>query len=235
MRWQIPAMTMTDGISLQDTVLPVMDTVSFLRSTAKPSVMAAYCVMCTTKSWKYPLAAGTLSILLGVLLFLEPALSLRLFLYSLGIIAVVIAAVILAGAAFFSRGSGPLAPLLLVIGILVLAMGVTAFINPGLLGGVMAVIAAAVLIVGGLGMACTGVFQGETLPRRLLMALGGIILAILGFMVLFHTAFTTVLIVRLFGLFFLVAGVVSVAGAVVLWWQGRSCQPGWIDAELVEK
>jgi len=191
--------------------------------------------MCTTRSWKYPLAAGIFGILLGLFLFLEPALSLKIIFYSFGIIALVVALVILAGAVFFSRGSGPLSPVLLVIGILVLVIGVMAFLNPNLLGGVLAAIAAAVLIVGGLGMTFTGLFQAESILRKVPMVLGGLILVILGILFLFHSGFTAALIIRLLGFFFLVAGIVSVAGAVVLWWQERHCTPDYIDAQIVEK
>lgn len=196
--------------------------------------MADVCVVAAPRSWAYLFATGTLAILIGALLFLEPALIIRLLLYSLGIVAVVLAVLIFAGAAFFSRGGGPLVPLLVVIGVLVLAIGVLAFLNPDLVGGFMAVIAAALLIVGGLGMAGTAVFQRASFAERVLAVLGGAVLAVLGLLFLFHAAFTASLVVRLVGIFLMGAGVVSLGGSLIRWWRQRGSRPGWIDAELVE-
>ncbi|OPX73273.1 MAG: hypothetical protein A4E39_01152 [Methanoregulaceae archaeon PtaB.Bin152] len=186
------------------------------------------------RSWAYLFAMGVLGVFIGALLFLEPALAIRLLVYSLGIVAVVVAVLFFAGAAFFSRGGGPLVPLLLAIGALVLAIGVLALLNPGLVGGFVAVIAAALLIVGGLGMAGTAVFQRASLAGRVLSAGGGVLLAVLGLLFLFHAAFTASLVVRLVGIFLMAAGVVSLAGSLVRWWRERRAQPRYIDAELVE-
>jgi len=189
----------------------------------------------TTRSWTSSLFAGAVAILLGVLLILEPALTIRLLLYSLGIVAVVVAILFFAGVAFFSRGGGPLVPLLLVIGVLVLALGVLAFLKPDLVGGFLAVIAAAFLIVGGLGVAFTGVFQRSGFAARALSLLGGALLTILGLLFLFHTGFTATVVVRLVGVFFLGAGVVFLVGSVLQWWRERRHGPLYIDAELVER
>ncbi len=197
--------------------------------------MSDACVFTTTRSWTSSLFAGVVALFLGALLFLEPALTIRLLLYSLGIIAVVVAVLLFAGAAFFSRGGGPVVPLLLVIGILVLALGVLAFLKPDLVGGFLAVIAAALLIVGGLGMAVTGAFQGPAFAGRALSVIGGVLLAILGFLFLFHTGFTATLVVRLVGIFLLGAGAVFLAGALLRWWRERGCGPEWIDAEVVKR
>jgi len=186
------------------------------------------------RSWAYLFAMGVLGVFFGALLFLEPALMIRLLVYSLGIVAVVVAVLFFAGAAFFSRGGGPLVPLLLVLGVLVLAIGVLAFLNPGLFGGFVAVIAAALLIVGGLGMAGTAVFQRASVAGRVLSAGGGILLAVLGLLFLFHAAFTASLVVRLVGIFLMAAGVVSLAGSLGRWWRERRAQPRYIDAELGE-
>ncbi|OPX70877.1 MAG: hypothetical protein A4E37_00029 [Methanoregulaceae archaeon PtaB.Bin056] len=196
--------------------------------------MADVCVLAAPRSWAYLFAVGICAILIGAFLFLEPALTIRLLLYSLGIIAVVVAVLFLAGAAFFSRGGGPAFPVLLVIGILVLALGILAFLKPDLVGGFLAVIAAALLIVGGLGMAVTGLFQGTASAGRVLSVVGGSLLAILGFLFLFHATFTASFVVRLVGVFLMGSGVVSLAGSLIRWWRQRSDGPGWIDAELVE-
>ena len=197
--------------------------------------MSDACVFATTRSWTSSLFAGVVALFLGALLFLEPALTIRLLLYSLGIIAVGVAVLLFAGAAFFSRGGGPVVPLLLVIGILVLALGILAFLKPDLVGGFLAVIAAALLIVGGLGIAVTGVFQGPTFAGRVLSVIGGLLLAILGFLFLFHTGVTATLVVRLVGIFLFGAGAVFLAGAFLWWWRGRGCGPEWIDAEVAKR
>ncbi len=191
--------------------------------------------MCTTRSWQHPLATGIISVLLGILFVTEPALTLRIALYSLGILALAAGVLFITGAVFFSRGSGPLMPLLLAMGIFALVVALLAFLQPDLLGGVLAIIAAAVLIIGGLIMAATGLFQGVTAVRKALMVLGGFVLVILGLLFVFHAGMTATLILQMLGLFLLAAGMVLVAAAVVLYWQEQKHEPEYIDAEIVQK
>lgn len=196
--------------------------------------MAAYSDMTTTQSWKYTLAAGIIGVIAGLILFLEPALSLRLLIYFFGIIVLIIALVLLAAAAFFSRGSGPLTPVLLIIGLFFLVVGVLAFWKPDLIAGFVSVIAGIILIIAGLGMAWTGIVQKESVPRKILLAVGGIVLALLGISSFIQGGFPSHLIIRLLGVFVIVAGLVSLVGAFFLWRQEKKRVPEYIDATIVE-
>lgn len=190
--------------------------------------------MTTAQSWKYTLAAGIIGVIAGLILFLEPALSLRLLIYFFGIIVLIIALVLLAAAAFFSRGSGPLTPVLLIIGLFFLVVGVLAFWKPDLIAGFISVIAGIILIIAGLGMAWTGIVQNESVPRKILLAVGGIVLALLGILSFIQSGFTSHLIIRLLGIFVIVAGLISLAGAFFLWRQEKKRAPEYIDATIVE-
>lgn len=197
--------------------------------------MVSYCATSANPSWKHTLAGGIISIIAGLILFLEPALSLRFLLFFFGIIAIIIALVLLAAAAFFSRGSGPLTPVLLIIGLFFLVAGALAFWKPEVIGGVLSVIASAVLIIVGLAMAATGLFQGESILRKILTIGGGIALALLGILAIFHAGFTSILIVRLLGVFFIAGGLVSIAGAFIFRRRKERKDPGYIDATIVEE
>lgn len=196
--------------------------------------MVSYGTMSATPSWKYTLACGIISIIAGLILFFEPALSLRLLLYFFGIIAIIIAIVVLAAAAFFSRGSGPLTPVLLIIGLFFLVAGVLAFWKPEFISGFLSVIASAFLIIVGLGMAAAGIFQGESVTRKILTIVGGIVLALLGILALFHSGFTSFLVIRFLGVFFIAGGLVSLVGALMLLREEKEVEPGYIDATIVE-
>lgn len=197
--------------------------------------MVSYCATSANPSWKHTLAGGIISIVAGFILCFEPALSLRILLYFFGIIAIIIAIALLAAAAFFSRGSGPLTPVLLIIGLFFLVVGALAFWKPEVIGGFLSVIASAVLIIVGLGMAATGMFQGESIVRKILTIAGGIALALLGILAIFHAGFTSVLIIRLLGVFFIAGGLVSIAGAFMFRRREEKTDPGYIDATIVEE
>jgi uncharacterized membrane protein HdeD (DUF308 family) len=197
--------------------------------------MVSYCATSAKPSWKHTLAGGIISIVVGLILYFEPALSLRIILYFFGIIAIIIAIVLLAAAAFFSRGSGPLTPVLLIIGLFFLVVGALAFWKPEVIGGFLSVIASAVLIIVGLGMAATGMFQGESVTRKILIIAGGIALALLGILAIFHADFTSILIIRLLGVFFIAGGLVSIAGAFIFRRREEKTDPGYIDATIVEE
>lgn len=197
--------------------------------------MVSYCATSANPSWKHTLAGGIISIIVGLILYVEPALSLRILIYFFGIIALIIAVVLLAAAAFFSRGSGPLTPVLLIIGLFFLVAGALAFWKPEVIGGFLSVIASAVLIIVGLGMAATGLFQGESTVRKILTIAGGIALALLGILAIFHAGFTSILITRILGVLFIGGGLVSLAGAFMFRRREEKNDPGYIDATIVEE
>lgn len=196
--------------------------------------MVSHCALSATPSWKHTLAGGIISIIAGLILFFEPALFLRLILYFFGIIALIIALVLLAAAAFFSRGSGPFTPVLLIIGLFFLVAGGLTFWKPEVIGGFFFVVTSAFLVIVGLGMAATGMFQGESMTRKILLIAGGVVLALLGLLAIFHVGFTSILITRLLGVFFIAGGLVSLAGAIMLWRRKEEIDPGYIDATIVE-
>lgn len=173
------------------------------------------------RSWPSFLAGGILAVFLGLLLLLEPALSLRLMLYSLGALAVIVAVISLAAAVFLSRGGGWPFGVTLVLGILMLGVVFIAFSKPNLLGGILATLAGAVLIVGGLGIAVSGAFSLHSSARKLAQVAGGGVLLATGLLLVFRSDMAATLIARAIGILVLVLGGILLALAVLGWLKGR--------------
>ncbi len=184
-------------------------------------------VSCTfsPQSWVFSLAGGFILLFLGLLLFIEPGVSLRLALYSLGALALVIAVIFLVVAATLSRGGGWPFLLPLGIGILMLLVAFAAFAWPGLLGGILATIAGAVFVVGGLGIAISGFFSLEPPGRRALLVLAGAGLLATGLLVIFRSEMTAILITRVVGVFLICPGTFLLARALHAWWRERHTLP----------
>ncbi len=181
------------------------------------------------RSWPSFLAGGIPAVFLGLLLFLEPALSLRLVLYSLGALAVIVGIIFLAAAVFLSRGGGWPFGVTLVFGLLMLGIAFIAFSNPGLLGGVLATLAGAVLVVWGLAIAVSGAFSLPSFARKLGQVAGGGVLLATGLLLVFRSGLAATLIARAIGIFVLVFGVILLALAVLGWLKDRRSPPDWTD------
>jgi uncharacterized membrane protein HdeD (DUF308 family) len=191
--------------------------------------MVSYCRLCTTRSWKLPFALGITGIILGSLIFLEPVQSLRVLIYLIGAIALLIGIVLLVIAWTVSRAGSPFALVPLLIGVLVLALGVSSFLYPDLVGTFIAVIIAALCIIAGLGAALTGGLQNGPVLRRAAISIGGIALAALGIAILLYPDLTTAGIMRILGGFMVIAGFVSFIGSIIIWNGIRSCSSRVID------
>lgn len=187
---------------------------------------------CLPRSWQPFLVGGILAVFLGILLFLEPALSLRLMLYSLGALAVLVAVISLAAAAFLSRGGGWPFGVALVFGILMLVVAFVAFSNPGLLGGILATLAGALLIVGGLAIAVSGAFSFHSLAGKLAHVAGGGALLAIGLLLVFGSGLAATFIVRATGFLILALGGVLLVQAILGWLKERRSPPAWIDVSV---
>ena len=193
--------------------------------------MVSYCRLCTTRSWKLPLGLGIAAFLLGSLIFLYPSQALTVLIYLIGAIAVFIGIVLLYIAWMVSRAGSLFALFPLAFGIAVFALGVAAFIYPGVVGIFIAIIIAALCIIAGLAVAFTGGFHKGSLLRRAAISIGGIALAALGVAILLYPELTTTGIMQILGAFILVAAVASLIGSAILWIRMRSCNSGVIDVQ----
>ncbi|MDH7510779.1 MAG: DUF308 domain-containing protein [Methanolinea sp.] len=191
--------------------------------------MVVFSWSCPPRSWPSFLAGGILAVFLGLLLFLEPALSLRLILYSLGALAVIVALISLAAAVFLSRGGGWPFGVTLVFGLLMLGVAFVAFSKPDLLGGILATLAGAVLIVGGLAIAVSGAFSLSPPARRLAQVAGGGALLATGLLLVFRSGIAATLIARAIGILVLIFGGILLALAVLGWLKDRRSPPAWTD------
>ncbi|MDD1708669.1 MAG: DUF308 domain-containing protein [Methanoregulaceae archaeon] len=196
--------------------------------------MASYCMLCTTGSWRFPLTLGIIGLLIGGIFFLFPDLSLTLVIYFFAVIALLIGIILLAAAVFLAKGSGGFFAVPLILGVIAVILAVYSFINPESTATFIAIVIGAGCIIAGLIGAFTAIFQPAPVIRRALLAIGGFLLAGLGMVILVYLQRSVLLIFQLLGVFLLVAGAVAIIGAVVLWWRGRSCEPGVIDAEFRE-
>jgi len=185
-----------------------------------------------TRSWPYCLAAGIIVTFLGLLLLLEPVVSLRLALYSLGALAVVVAAIFLAIAALLSRSGGLPFFLPLVIGVMMIGVALAAFFWPGVFGGILATIAGAVLIVGGLGTALSGLFSPSPASRKVLFVLSGTIILAVGLLVVLRSELVALVITRIVGAILLCLGLLLLAQALYTWLAERRATPEWTGITL---
>ncbi len=185
--------------------------------------MVSYCRLCTTRSWKLPLALGITGMILGSLIFLYPVQSQRVLIYLIGAVALLVGVVLLFIAWAISRAGSTFALLPLLAGVLVLVLGISSFLYPDLLGAFIAIIIAALCIIAGLGGALTGGFQKGPILRRAVISIGGIALAALGVAILLYPELTTAGIMRILGAIIVIAGFVSLIGSIILWNGIRSC------------
>jgi uncharacterized membrane protein HdeD (DUF308 family) len=192
---------------------------------AESSVMVSYCLLCTTRSWKLPLALGIAGVILGSLLFLFPTEALLVLIYLTGFIAVLVGIVLMFIAWTISRAGSPVALVPLLFGVFVMVLGAATFLYPDVVGTFIAIIIAALCIIAGLGAAFTGGTQRGPVPRRVAITLGGVALAVLGVAILLYPDLTTAGIVQILGIFLFIAGVCSIVGSAVLWLKIRSCAP----------
>lgn len=191
--------------------------------------MAGWSIVWTAGSWRFPFILGIVGMAVGSVFFFLPGFSLHILTILFALIALLVAVIFFAFALFLSRGSGGFFLVPLSLGILVLLVALASLFYPGLVGALIAVLIGAACLIAGLGGVFTAGLQPGPGARRLLVAAGGIILAILGILILLHREFTLVLVFRLVGMFLIVAGAVAVLGAVVLWRRGRSRDPQVID------
>ncbi|MDI9632811.1 MAG: hypothetical protein QFX32_01980 [Methanolinea sp.] len=180
-------------------------------------------------SWLRSLTAGMLLLLVGLLLVLEPALSLTLALYSLGIVSLLVALLCLAVAALLSRGGGLPFFFPLSLGLLLLAVSIVAFVSPGILGGVIATLAGAILVLVGLGLAATAAFSAASPGRRALSILLGISFLAAGILAILDPRSVSFVAARIAGVVTAGIGLLLVAGAISAWWRERHAGPGTTD------
>ena len=191
-------------------------------------------MLCTTGSWRFPLTLGIIGLLIGGIFFFFPDLSLTLVIYFFAVIALLAGIILLAAAVFLAKGSGGFFAVPLMLGIIAVILAVYSFLNPESTATFIAIVIGTGCIIAGLIGAFTALFQPAPAIRRTLLAMGGFLLAGLGMVILVYLQRSVLLIFQLLGVFLLVAGTVAIIGAVVLWWRGRSCEPGVIDAQFRE-
>jgi uncharacterized membrane protein HdeD (DUF308 family) len=185
----------------------------------------AYGAICTSGSWKSLLVLGIFGVVLGSLLFLFPETSLHVIIILFGVLAILIGIGLFIAAWAISRSGGMFFAVPLVLGICALLLGFVSFVNPELIAAFGAVVLAILLIIGGLSGAISAVFYPGSGIRRLLSAIGGILLAVLGILILFTPLLSGILIVRILGAFLIGAGVVVLTGSVIQAFRERSCPP----------
>jgi uncharacterized membrane protein HdeD (DUF308 family) len=180
-------------------------------------------------SWKLPLACGLIAILIGAFLYLFAEKVLLMIIYLFGFIAIAIAFILFARAWGASRSGSGSSLFPLVFGIVALIIGLVSFVNPAIIGAFFAVLVSIILILIGLGLVFSLLLSGTSLPLRALGILGGIFLVVIGVSTLLYTAVTAQFIVELVGILLLVAGVISIIGALMLRYRPRSMFVDSID------
>jgi uncharacterized membrane protein HdeD (DUF308 family) len=185
----------------------------------------AYWMACGSESWKPPLVAGIIFLVLGGLLFFFPEGSLRLFIFLFGVLAFIAGIALFIGAWMLSRSGGMFFVVPLILGICAVFLGILSFTDPGLIGAFAAVLLGILLIIGGLGGAFSALTRPGSAIRLALGLIGGIISALLGFLILFYPRLSSLAIVRIIGAVIMAAGIIALIGAVVLALRERSCAP----------
>lgn len=185
----------------------------------------AYWMACGSESWKPPLVAGIIFLVLGGLLFFFPEGSLRLFVFLFGVLAFIAGIGLFIGAWMLSRSGGMVFVVPLILGICAVLLGILSFTDPGLIGAFAAVLLGLLMIIGGLAGAFSAASRPGSGARRALGFIGGILIALLGFLILFWPRLSSIAIVRIIGAVFMAAGLVALAGSVVLALRERSCAP----------
>jgi len=188
----------------------------------------------TAGSWKLPFILGITGMVIGSVFFFFPDLALHILTILFALIALIVAVILVGFALVISRGSGGFFLVPLSLGILALLVALASLSYPGLVGALIAVLIGAACLIAGLGGAFTAGLQPGPGVRRLLVAAGGVILAVLGILILLHRELTLVLAFQIVGAFLIVAGAVAVLGAMVLWRRERPRDPRIIDVYIDE-
>jgi len=184
-----------------------------------------YWMSCGSESWKPPLVAGIIFLVLGGLLFFFPEGSLRLFIFLFGVLAFIAGIGLFIGAWILSRSGGMFFFVPLILGICAFLLAILSFTDPGLIGAFAAVLLGILLIIGGLGGAFSAITRPGSGTRRALSLIGGIVIALLGFLILVTPRLSSLAIVRIIGAVIMVAGIIALIGSVVMGLRERSCSP----------
>ncbi len=185
----------------------------------------AFWMACGSESWKPPLVAGIIFLVLGSLLFFFPEGSLRLFIFLFGVLAFIAGIGLFIGAWILSRSGGMSFVVPLILGICAVLLGILSFTDPALIGAFAAVLLGLLMIIGGLAGAFSAISRPGSGSRRGLGLIGGILVALLGFLILFWPRLSSIAIVRIIGIVFMAAGIVALAGSAILALRERSCAP----------
>ncbi|NYT08176.1 MAG: hypothetical protein GKC05_07985 [Methanomicrobiales archaeon] len=185
----------------------------------------AYWMACGSESWKQPLVAGIIFLVLGGLLFFFPEGSLRLFVFLFGLLAFIAGIGLFVGAWMLSRSGGMVFVVPLILGVCAVVLGILSFTDPELIGAFAAVLLGILLVIGGLAGAFSAVSRPGTGTGRALGLIGGLLVALLGFLILFWPRLSSLAIVRIIGVVFMAAGIIALAGSLVLAVRERSCAP----------
>lgn len=185
----------------------------------------AYWMACGSESWKPPLVAGVIFLVLGGLLFFFPEGSLRLFVFLFGVLAFIAGIGLFIGAWVLSRSGGMFFVVPLILGVCAVLLGILSFTDPGLIAAFAAVLLGLLMIIGGLAGAFSAITRPGSGARRALGLIGGILIALLGFLILFWPRLSSIAIVRIIGAVIMIAGVCALIGSIILALRERSCAP----------
>lgn len=172
--------------------------------------------MHSSGSWKFLLVPGILAALIGFVILVFPAETLRILVYLLGGIALLVGIALIAGAWSASRAGGRMFAVSLVMGIAALLIGIIAVFEPATVESSLAILFGALLLVAGIGAAFNGWSRSVSGSQGFLSAIGGIAVAILGIFIILSPGFSARLLVQIIGAFFLVVGIVICLVALVL-------------------
>ena len=185
----------------------------------------AFRMSCGTESWRPSLVAGVILIVLGGILFLFPEGSLRIVAFLFGILAFIAGIGLFIGAWLLSRSGGMLFVIPLFLGACAVLLSILSFTDPGLIGAFAAVLLGIILIIAGLSGTISAIFRPGPDTRRLVSPPGGIFLAAFGALILSPPRLSSLAIVRIIGAVLVCAGLIALAGSVVLSIRERSCAP----------
>ena len=188
--------------------------------------MAFYCILNASNPRHIPLvsgiAAGIAAILLGSLFLFFPEISLRIIIYLTGAAAFILGILLFALAWKLARSGTPAFAVPVIFGVCAIVIGIVSWLNPGIIGAFMAVIFAFACLVGGLGMAFVAVYMAISPLRKVLIATGGMTVAIIGILTLFYPQLSATVILQLVGFFLMGTGVIVLAYVVTVWRRERS-------------
>jgi uncharacterized membrane protein HdeD (DUF308 family) len=170
---------------------------------------------------------GIAALLLGGLLLFFPGPSLRILIYLAGALALLLGVILLVLAWRIARTGTPAFAVPVIFGIFSIVFGLVSWANPGIIGAFMAVIFGFTCILVGLGAAFVGLLHASSPVRRMLVATGGILVAIIGILTLFYPQLSVTVILQLLGLLLMGAGAVLLAEVLTILWRGRSRENRW--------